>query len=57
MHVEKIWAELRRERDLIEKVIVNIENPTRKGKRGGGRAAGLVTKSKQDETMTPASEA
>ena len=56
MDVEKILAELRGEHDLIEKAIVKIENLTRKGKRGRGRLLGLVTKSKQNETMTPAPE-
>ncbi len=56
MDVEKILAQLRGEHDLIEKAIVKIENLTRKGKRGRGPLLGLVTKSKQNETMTPASE-
>lgn len=56
MDVEKILAELRGERDLIEKAIGNIENLARKGKRGPGRPLNLVTKSKQNETMTPAVE-
>jgi hypothetical protein len=56
MDVEKILAQLRGEHDLIEKAIVKIENLTRKGKRGRGHPLGLVTKGKQNETMTPASE-
>ncbi|MGA2771195.1 MAG: hypothetical protein ABSG26_10305 [Bryobacteraceae bacterium] len=56
MDVEKILAELRGEHDLIERAIVKIENLTRKGKRGRGCPLGLVAKSKQTETMTPASQ-
>jgi hypothetical protein len=56
MDVEKILAQLRGEHDLIEKAIVKIENLTRKSKRGCGSPLALVTKSKQNETMTPTSE-
>jgi len=56
MDLEKILAELRWERDLIEKAIGNIENLARKGKRGPGRPLNLVAKSKQSETMKAPSE-
>jgi len=49
-------AELRGERDLIDKVIVAIENLSGQGKRGRGRPLGSVTKMKQDVTMKLASE-
>jgi hypothetical protein len=47
MDYEKMLAQLRGERDLIEQVIVNIENLARKGKRGRGRPLGSITKSTQ----------
>ena len=56
MNFEKILAELRGERDLIDKVIGTIENLADKGKRGRGRPLSSVTKSKQDLTMKSASE-
>ena len=51
LDVEKILAHLRGELDLIEKVIADIENQARKGKRGSGRSLGLVTKSNQNEMI------
>jgi len=56
MDVEKILAELRGERDLIEKVIADLENLARKGKRGRGRPLGSITKKKPNGTMKAASE-
>jgi hypothetical protein len=56
MSFEKMLAELRGERDLIDKVIVTIENLAGRGKHGRGRPLGSVTKSKPDLTMKSASE-
>jgi hypothetical protein len=56
LDLEKMLAELRGERDLIDKVIVAIENLSGQGKRGRGRPLGSVTKMKQDVTMKLASE-
>jgi hypothetical protein len=50
MDFEKILAQLRGERDLIEQVIVNIENLAHKVKGGRGRPLGSITKSPQNGT-------
>lgn len=50
MDFEKILAQLRGERNLIDQVIVNIENLARKVKRGRGRPLGSITKSPQNGT-------
>jgi hypothetical protein len=50
MDFEKILAQLRGERDLIEQVIVNIEKLAHKVKRGRGRPLGSITKSQQNGT-------
>jgi hypothetical protein len=51
LDVEKILAHLREELDLIEKVIADMENQARKGKRGRGRPPGWVTNSNQNEMV------
>ena len=51
LDVEKILTHLRGELDLIEKVIADMENQARKGKRGSGRPLDWVTKSNQNEMM------
>ena len=51
LDIETVLAHLRGELDLIEKVIADIENQARKGKRGRGGPLGLVTKSNQNEMM------
>jgi hypothetical protein len=56
VNFEKMLAELRGERDLIDKVIVTIENLAGRGKRGRGRPLSSVTKSKQNLAMNSASE-
>ena len=54
MDVEKILEQLRVERDLIDRVIVDLEALSRRGKRG--RASGSDAKSKPSEMKESASE-
>ena len=50
-------AQLRRERDLIDRVIVSIESLGGKEKRGPGRPLGSVSKNKkQNQEMKSAAE-
>ena len=51
LDIETILAHLRGELDLIEKLIADMENQARKGKRDRGRPLGLVTKSNQNEMI------
>ena len=51
LDIETVLAHLRGELDLIEKVIAEMENQARKGKRGRGHPLGLVMKSNQNEMM------
>jgi hypothetical protein len=51
LDVERILTHLRAELDLIEKVIADMENQARKGKRGSARPLYLVSKSSQNEVM------
>ena len=48
---EKMLIQLRGERDLIDRVIVQIENLARRGKRGRGRPLGSVAKNTQNDTV------
>lgn len=56
MDVGKFLAQLRVERDLIERAIAKMEDLGRKGERGRGRPLGLVSKCNQNETMKASSE-
>jgi hypothetical protein len=49
LDIETILAHLRGELDLIEKVIADMQNQAREGKRG--RSLGWVTKGNQNEMM------
>jgi len=51
LDVERILTHLRGELDLIEKVIADMENRMRKGKRDSARPLYSVTKSNQNEMM------
>jgi hypothetical protein len=57
MDFETMLAQLRRERDLIDRVIVSIESLAGKEKRGPGRPLGSVSKNKkQNQEMKSAAE-
>jgi len=56
MDFEKMLSELRAERELIDKVIANIEDLAKTRKRGPGRPPGSLKKGKQDRSMNASSQ-
>jgi hypothetical protein len=56
LDLEKMLDQLRRERDLIDQVILHIENLERQVKGRRGRPPGSITKNKRDATGKAPSE-